>query len=327
MNAAGQSIRVGLFFILGVALIYTVFTVIGNQGIAEQDGIRLQAAFDDLKTLSPGADVRVAGVRIGQVVETRLEGGRGVAELLIDQRYAIPADSVAKISMASFLGTYYVALEYGTASAPLADGMGISTAESADLNTILSQVGEIGEKLSGMAEGLSNFGGGDMNALFSNLNDLVTENRGEVDNLLSNLDAISTKLNSGQGTLGKLIADDTLYNELQLTVTTIREAAEGARGTLQDAQVLMGDLREGQGTIGRLLTDDTIANDFEVTMANLREFSDRLNSEESTLGLLLSDDSLYYDLRGMMNKAEQALDTMGDSGPITAAGAISGALF
>jgi phospholipid/cholesterol/gamma-HCH transport system substrate-binding protein len=59
----------------------------------------------------------------------------------------------------------------------------------------------------------------------------------------------------------------------------------------------------------------------------MRAFSDKLNSGEGTLGKLVADDSLYLELRGMLNKADQALDSLGDSGPITAAGAVSGALF
>jgi phospholipid/cholesterol/gamma-HCH transport system substrate-binding protein len=52
-----------------------------------------------------------------------------------------------------------------------------------------------------------------------------------------------------------------------------------------------------------------------------------LNSGEGTLGKLVTDDSLYIELQAMLNKADQALDSMGDSGPITAVGAVSGALF
>jgi phospholipid/cholesterol/gamma-HCH transport system substrate-binding protein len=60
---------------------------------------------------------------------------------------------------------------------------------------------------------------------------------------------------------------------------------------------------------------------------NLKEVSAKLNSGQGTLGKLISDDSLYLSVQSTMKKADRALDSMGDSGPITAVGVVANALF
>jgi phospholipid/cholesterol/gamma-HCH transport system substrate-binding protein len=55
--------------------------------------------------------------------------------------------------------------------------------------------------------------------------------------------------------------------------------------------------------------------------------SDKLSRGEGTLGKLLNDDSMLRDMRGLMKKADRALDGMGDSGPITAVGVLANGLF
>ena len=166
-----------------------------------------------------------------------------------------------------------------------------------------------------------------MGELFSNLNGLVTDNRARFDNVMANLESITNKLDSSQGTLGKLINDDAMYDELLSVVSGLQSASSDMEVALGGAREIIDKVKAGEGTLGKLLVDDSIAAELQTTMANMREFSEKLNSGEGTLGKLVTDDTLYYELQSMLNKADQALDSMGDSGPITAVGAVSGALF
>jgi phospholipid/cholesterol/gamma-HCH transport system substrate-binding protein len=327
MNQTFQSIRVGIFFVLGVVLIYAVYTVIGSGVIKADEGYTLTAEFDNIRTLTPGSDVRMAGVFIGQVTATELDNGRGLVTLQVNPEVKIPADSVASIAMSSLLGQNYLTVEYGSESATLGGGDQILTAEGADFNEILGEVKKLGERLNGIADSFSGLDGGGMGDLFSNINEVVTENRTRFDTVMINLEELTTKLNSSEGTLGKLINEDGMYTELMSVVEDFRSASTDMKDTLASAKDLLARVEAGEGTIGRLLVDDTIAIELEATIANMKSFSDKLNSGEGTLGKLVTDDSLYVELRAMLNKADQALDSMGDSGPITAVGAVSGALF
>ncbi|NDV60849.1 MCE family protein [Puniceicoccales bacterium CK1056] len=327
MNQTFQSIRVGIFFVLGVILIYAVYTVIGSGAIKSDTGYTITAEFDNIRTLTPGSDVRMAGVFIGQVTSTELADGRGLVTLRVDPEVQIPADSVASIAMSSLLGQNYVSVDYGADSALLSGGDQILTDEGADFNEILGEVKKLGERLNSMAESFSGLEGGGMGELFTNLNELVTDNRNRFDTVMVNLEELTTKLNSSEGTLGKLINEDGMYTELMSVVDDFRSASADMKDTLASAKDLFAKVEAGEGTLGRLLVDDTIAVELEATIANMKSFSEKLNSGEGTLGKLVTDDSLYVELRGMLNKADQALDSLGDSGPITAAGAVSGALF
>ena len=327
MNQTFQSIRIGVFFVLGLALIYSVYSVIGTKPIGGESGYQLTARFDNLRTLSPGVDVRMAGVRIGEVKDTALDQGRGLVTMSIGENFAIPADSVATITMASLLGQNYISISYGQSADLLVAGDEILSEEGPDFNEIMGEIQQLGEKLNSIADGFSGFGGEGMNEMFDNINDLLADNRERIDNVLVNMDEVTTKLNRGEGTLGKLINDDGLYSELMLTVDDFRSSSGDLKEALAGVKDLVDQVQQGEGTIGRLLVDGSIADEIEATVANLKEFSDKLNSGQGTLGLLVTDDSLYYELKGMLNKADQALDSMGDSGPITAAGAVGSVLF
>ncbi|MGA1205410.1 MAG: MlaD family protein [Opitutales bacterium] len=327
MNQTFQSIRVGIFFVLGVILIYTVYAVIGNKPFVGATGYSVVAEFDDIRTITTGSDVRMAGVRVGEVSGATLSGGRGRVTLTVAQGVQIPADSVARITMSSLLGQHYISIDYGQEAELLADGSEILADAGPDIGEILGQVQQLGEKLNKLADGFSGMGEANMGELFGNLNELVTENRARFDQVLINLESITGKLDSSQGTLGKLINEDAVYDDLLDAVAGLKSASGDMQEALGGARDIIAKVQAGEGSLGKLLVDDSIARELEVTMANMREFSEKLNSGEGTLGKLVTDDSLYYELQSMLNKADQALDSMGDSGPITAVGAVSGALF
>ena len=327
MNQTFQSIRVGIFFVLGVILIYAVYTVIGTRQFASETGYSVIAEFEDVRTITTGSDVRMAGVRVGEVSGAALSKGRGQVTLRIDETVEIPVDSVAQIAMSSLLGQHYIAIDYGNETDILTDGAEIMADAGPDFNEILEEVQQLGEKLNKMADGFSGLDGSGMGELFSNLNGLVTDNRSRFDSVMGNLESITNKLDGSKGTLGKLINDEEMYIELMGVVTELKSASGDMQDALGGAKEIIAQVQAGEGTLGKLLVDDSIALELEATMANMREFSDKLNSGEGTLGKLVTDDSLYYELQSMLNKADQALDSMGDSGPITAVGAVSGALF
>jgi len=326
-NNVFQSARVGLFFVLGLALIYVVYEAIGSKALDTNKGYTVTAVFDDIKTLTAGDDVRMAGVRIGTVAATGLSEGRASAVLNIQPEFTIPEDSIARIAIASLLGKNYVAIEYGAASTALANGQPILTETSSDLNDIMRQVGELGEKLNKIADGFAGTSDAEGGGPLANFNALITDNRERLDRILANLDELTTALNEGEGTLGRLIRDDSIYSELEATVAEFKGAATEARQIFTDARSFFSDVREADGLLNRLIFDESLGKDIELTLTNFRDFSEKLNSEDGTIGKLLGDDTLYLRLQGMLDKADKALDGLSDAGPMSAVGAVGTALF
>jgi phospholipid/cholesterol/gamma-HCH transport system substrate-binding protein len=137
MNTAQQTARVGLFFLLGVALVWVTFETLSNGKIFAPKSHTIVARFDDLRQLKAGDDVLMAGVKVGSVLKTQLAGHRGEAVLQIDSNIDIASDATATVAMSGLIGGNYVSIGMGTAGLPpLMDGAEIRTVESPDLNTI-----------------------------------------------------------------------------------------------------------------------------------------------------------------------------------------------
>ncbi|MDB6113113.1 MAG: mlaD [Lacunisphaera sp.] len=325
MNNASQSIRVGLFFILGLALAWITFESLNGGRLFKKEGYTLVAGFANLKGLKTGDEVRMAGVKVGAVAETRLAEHRVEAILAIDPNIKIPADAVASVEQSSLLGSNYLGVTFGTPGGPLLkDKDEIKTKPTVDMSEVISQLGSLGSKLEQVVGSLS---GGENGSLFSRIDKLVTENGPKLTESISNLQDITAKVKNGEGTMGKLINDSKLHDELLAGVTEIKAAAADARTFMSDTKGIVADVKAGKGTLGLLLYDDATANSLKTSMNNLREVSDKLNSGKGTLGKLISDDTLYLSVQSTMKKADRALDSMGDSGPITAVGVVAKSLF
>src|ERR1017187_5214146 len=167
MNSTQQTARVGLFFLLGIALVWVTFETLSDGKIFEPRSHTLIAGFDDLRQLKTGDEVRLAGVRVGSVQKTRLAGRHAEAVLEIDPKVPIAGDATATIAMSGLIGGNYVAIDMGKPGAPAladgaeiktltmsdmsvfrsADGAEIKTLTTPDLNTLMSDIGGLGKQL------------------------------------------------------------------------------------------------------------------------------------------------------------------------------------
>ena len=330
MNTLQQTARVGLFFLLGLALTWVTFQALSGGSIFRDKGYTLIAGFENLKEVRQGDEVRLAGVKIGVVESTRLTGRRAEAVLRIEPAAVVKDDAIASIVMAGLIGSNYIGINLGSASAPaLRDGAEIRTAVTPDINSIMADIGALGKKLDGA---LSSFtttmnGDGKTPSLFQKLDTLVTDNSGKVDLTMNNLRDITTKINQGTGTLGLLVNDTKVHDDLIATVDEIKAAAASAKVFIANAQEIVDRVKTGQGPLGTLVYDDVAAANLKVTVQNARDVSDKLARGEGTLGKLINDDTVLRDAQAVLKKADTALDCMGDAGPITAVGVVAKALF
>ncbi len=120
--------------VLAAAAVFLVFAVTnsGRGGMAA-GGLTLSARFDRIDGLAPGADVRIAGVRVGSVVDQRIDPQSFLAilTLRIDGRLRLPDDSSAEIASEGLLGGRFVSLVPGGSERILADGGQITITQSA----------------------------------------------------------------------------------------------------------------------------------------------------------------------------------------------------
>jgi phospholipid/cholesterol/gamma-HCH transport system substrate-binding protein len=94
------------------------------------------------------------------------------------------------------------------------------------------------------------------------------------------------EIDQGQGTVGKLIKDPSLYNN--------------ANETIAKANRLMEDVNAGKGALGKFAKDEEFARKLETTITNLQTVSTRLANGEGSAGKLLDDPSLYTNADQML---------------------------
>ena len=271
----------------------------------------------------------MAGVKIGTISTTRLGRDRVEAVLTIDSTIQIPNDAVASVETSSLLGSQHLAVSFGQASVMLRDGDLLKTKNTVDMNEVIAQLGALGAKLEGVADNIGKALGGDSGTgtLFNKLDKLVTDNGPKLTETVANLQDITAKIKSGDGTLGRIVNDPKLYDELLASVAEIKSAAADARTFVSNAQGIMTDVKSGKGTLGTLLYDQATADNLKVTVSNVRSVSDKIAKGEGTLGKLLNDDGLYLDAQATLKKADRAMEGLNDSGPITAVGVVAKSLF
>ena len=242
----------------------------------------------------------------------------------------VPEDSVATIAMSGLLGSNHVSLTLGRPdTAALSAGSTMRSEDTPDLNTVISQVGEIGRKVE---QALTQFTGalgtdGSQDSLMGKMNALLDDNRKKIETITTNMEIVTSRLKDGEGTLGKLLTEEDGYNELIAAIADIRSAAKSANTFMSEAETMVAHLKIGEGTLGTLLYDEKASANLKLTMSNLHELSDKLNSGEGTLGRLINDDSLYLEAQSTVQKVNRAVDGLADQGPITAVGVAANTLF
>lgn len=135
---------VGIFVILGFAALLFMALQSANLGSFSfgHKTYTVTAEFDNIGGLKPRAAVKSAGVVVGRVRSVEFDPETFMARVTMDleQKYAFPADSSAKILTSGLLGEQYIGLEAGADEANLDDGSSIRRTQSAVvLENLISQ--------------------------------------------------------------------------------------------------------------------------------------------------------------------------------------------
>ncbi len=219
-----NNIIVGIMVIVGLVAFVAVLFTIGGGGLLKSQ-YRIFGTFRQVKGLHMGSEVALAGLRIG-VIQNISIGGDKKQDLIVEMSISrsveqyIRKDSIAQIRTQGVLGDKYVEISFGSDSSPvLKHGDTIATDEPEDL---LSQGGKL---MGGISKKFSD--GGDFDSLMHNLNvlsknlatmsnDLKQEKSSEkLGKAISHLEGILGKVDRGEGTLGGLISDPTIYEDIK----------------------------------------------------------------------------------------------------------------
>ena len=134
MNRKTTDILVGSFVVLGLAALLFLALKAGNlASFSFARGYEVKALFDNIGGLKVRAPVKSAGVVVGRVSAINFDDKRFRASVTmeLDQRFAFPKDSSAKILTSGLLGEQYIGLEAGGDVENLKAGDRITMTQSA----------------------------------------------------------------------------------------------------------------------------------------------------------------------------------------------------
>jgi phospholipid/cholesterol/gamma-HCH transport system substrate-binding protein len=301
--------KLGYFVVLAVFAAWIIVETLGGVEMF-RGGYHVSALFNTVQDLKVGNSVRLAGVEIGRVEKIELTGNKVRVTMKLHSDAAVRTDSKATIKFTGMMGQYFISIDFGTSGVPATEGAVIATEEQPDLNAVMT-------KLNDAAEGIKRFGdafsGDKISNLIGPLVDFVKQNSGNLGGTISNLDNITGQIASGQGTVGKLIYEQTLYNSAIDTVSNLQSAVASAQ------QVISG-ITNGQGTIGKLVTDDRLYTATTASMTNLNQVLLKINQGQGTVGRLVNDQEFYKNAKLTLQKVDKATDSLEDQGPLSVLG-------
>lgn len=264
-------LRVGALVIVSLGLFAIgIFFISGQVGFLSRR-YTVKAYFSGAAGLREGAQVRLAGIAAGNVdrlgISPYPERGRAVEVVMrITRAYQdqIRADSVATMETVGLLGESYVDITRGTPGQEvIAEGGVVKTSEEADIKRVVQ-----------------------------NANDVISNLR----ILSAKLNDITGQVQSGQGSMGRLIYDPAFYNRLNETAASV--------------QRLLNRVEGGQGTIGKLLADETIYERTVATIDRLNQVIDDVQHGKGSLAKFVSDPSVYDNVNRVVSKANTLLDNV-----------------
>jgi phospholipid/cholesterol/gamma-HCH transport system substrate-binding protein len=316
--------KLGIFVVLVVLAAWAIIETLGS-GDLFTHGYHVSAQFDTVQDLKVGDRVKMAGVEIGRVTAIDLTTNKVSVMMKLHTDAVVKTDSKATVKFTGLMGQNFVAIAFGSTGAVRAeDGTILESTEQPDLSAIMT-------KLDAAAGGIQNitktFSGDKLDNILGPLTDFVKQNSGPLTATIANVKNVSSQIAAGQGTVGKLIYSDALYNSALATVTNLQDTATEAKGMIATAKTVMNNVSAGQGTIGKLLTDDKLYYSTEEAMTNVNEILKKVNQGQGTIGKLVNNDDLLKNAKLSLQKLDKAADSLEDTGPLTVIGTMMTQLF
>lgn len=238
-----QQLQVGLFLALGLIAFLVSIMTLGSDSALFKSYVTVHSKMAQVQGLAKGSVVSLAGMTIGNVHEIRFADGENalILDLKIEKESLerIPKNSTIEVRTQGALGDKYVYIIPGDLGGARLEADGyLEPNSSADFMGILSERGgEAGRIFDILAETqkllIALNGEGRMDRIMTNVYEstnelkamsketrlLVQELRGEnpakIKESVTRLNSILAKIDKGEGTLGALINDPSLHQQLK----------------------------------------------------------------------------------------------------------------
>jgi phospholipid/cholesterol/gamma-HCH transport system substrate-binding protein len=318
--------RLGFFVLLAVISAFILLETVGGLDVFKHV-YTLKARFNTVRDLKVGDPVKMAGVPIGRVEKLAISPDTGKVEVTLRLNHDTPVhtDSKATVKAEGLLGVDFVDIEFGSAASPLlAQDAQIATAEQPDLNALLAR---LDDAAAGVQNLTKSFTGDKIDNLLGPFTDFLRQNNAHLSSIISNVNNVTGQVASGQGTVGKLIYDQTLYDKATVVVTNLQDASAEIKGTVAQARNIIDQVNAGQGTVGKLIKDPKLYTEATATVGTLHEIFNKINNGQGSVGKLVNDQEFYKDAKLSLQKLDKATESLEDTGPLSILGSLATTLF
>jgi phospholipid/cholesterol/gamma-HCH transport system substrate-binding protein len=267
-----DQLRVGLVIAIAVAVLAVAVYKLGQAANLFAKRYELTAFLPDANGLREGGSVMVAGQLAGTVTKIDFlpvdaDTTRNLRlTLAVDAsvREQIRRDSKGKLRTLGLLGDKVFDITPGTPKfTPLKEGDTVTVIPALDYEAVIAQAS-------------------------SAVTDLVA--------LSKDMRAITGGLVRGEGTVGQLLTNRALYDQLN--------------GTLGRANTMLAKLQNPNGTVGRMLDDPALYNKLVGVIGSTDSLVVSISSGKGTAGLLLRDTTLYRNMVGITRGADSLMRSL-----------------
>ena len=200
-------IKLGIFISLGIAIFIVGIYFIGEKQQLFRSTFHLSGVFRDVAGLQAGNNVRLSGINVGTVENINIVSDTSVrVEIVIDEstRKFIKKDAVASIGSEGLMGNKIIIINPGS-------GGKMEIGNNDTVQTIQP----------------------------INMDDILISLKSSIDNttvITSNLSKITGNVQSGKGTLGRLLTDKSLGQTFDSTFVNLKESSAGLRMLVDKAK-------------------------------------------------------------------------------------------
>ncbi len=304
---AWAQLRVGVMVIVGLAILAVgIFFISGQVGFFTKR-YTLKTYLSEASGLRDGAEVRLAGVAVGNVKRVQIspytDRDRAVEVLMAVSRsyqQEIRADSVASIETVGLLGESYVNITRGARSQEVVpDGGVLKSSEGAEIKQVVQNADDVIVNLRVLSAQLNNITG-QLQSGKGSIGKLIYDQTlfNHLNTTAAKLDQMVTNLDQGKGSLGKLLEDESFYNN--------------ATSTFDHLNKVLDDMQHGPGSIAKFIADPGVYNNVNHLVAQANSLFDGINQGRGTLGKLATDSQLYDRANDVFDRFDKISTRMAD---------------
>lgn len=263
-----KKIRLGVFVSLGIAVLIIGIYFIGEGQQLFRSTFQISGVFKDVAGLQAGNNVRLSGINIGTVKDVSIISDTTVrVVIMIDEsiRKFIKKDAVAIIGSEGLMGNKVLVINPGTGGEKIIEN-----------NDVVETIVPVS-----------------VDDIFQSLNTTI-----ENANLITgDLASMTNKIESGEGTIGRLIMDkswrenfDSMFvnlkdgaagfkmlidkaNDMDEILLAFKSTLENSASITKDLSDITNSIQSGKGAIGRLFMNEAAADNIDSTFINLKEGS------------------------------------------------------